>query len=98
MVPPNCTDKLQPIDVSVNKPLKDHVRSKFQAWYSSEVQRQLKMVPLDAVKVEMSAPIMKNLCTNWMIPGIQSLQVRPEIAMNGFKGSGIFAAVDSILA
>jgi len=64
VVPPNCTDKLQPIDVSVNKPLKDHMRSKFQEWYSSEVQRQLKTVPIDQVKVEISAPIMKNHCTN----------------------------------
>ena len=98
IVPPNCTDKLQPIDVSINKPLKDHVRSKFQAWYSSEVQRQLKTVPLDQVKVEMSAPIMKNHCTNWMISGIQNLQARPEIAINGFKGSGILTAIDSVLA
>ena len=97
VVPLNCTDKLQPIDVSINKPLKDYVRSKFQAWYSSEVQQQLKTVPLDQVKVEMSAPIMKNLCTNWMISDIQSLQARPEIAINGFKGS-VFAAIDSVLA
>lgn len=53
---------------------------------------------LDQLKVEMSAPIMKNLCTNWMISGIQSLQARPEMAINGFKGSGIFAVIDSVLA
>ena len=36
-VPSNCTDKLQPIDVSVNKPIKDIMRSKFQTWYASKV-------------------------------------------------------------
>ena len=34
LVPSNCTDVLQPLDLSVNKPLKDHLRSKFQSWYS----------------------------------------------------------------
>ena len=34
IVPSNCTDVLQPLELSVNKPLKDHLRSKFQSWYS----------------------------------------------------------------
>ena len=29
-VPPNCTDRLQPLDLSVNKPAKDFLRDKFQ--------------------------------------------------------------------
>lgn len=29
LAPNNCTDVVQPIDLSVNKPLKDHGRSKF---------------------------------------------------------------------
>ena len=28
-VPSNCTDKLQPLDLSVNKPAKDHLWQKF---------------------------------------------------------------------
>ena len=39
-VPSNCTDVLQPLDLSVNKPLKDHLRSKFQ-WYSDQVSKQM---------------------------------------------------------
>ena len=37
----NSTDKLKLIDVSVNKPLKDHVKCKFLAWYLSEVQHHI---------------------------------------------------------
>ena len=37
-VPANCTDKLQPLDLSVNKPLKDEMKQRFQAWYAEEVQ------------------------------------------------------------
>ena len=33
-LPPNCTDKLQPVDLSINKPMKDHMKQKFQQWYA----------------------------------------------------------------
>ena len=32
-VPANCTDKLQPLDVSLNKSVKDEMKRKFQVWY-----------------------------------------------------------------
>ena len=32
-VPPNCTDQLQRLDLSVNKSAKDFLRGKFQQWY-----------------------------------------------------------------
>ena len=38
MVPLNCT---QPMDLSVNKPFKDHLRSQFTVWYSDQVTKEL---------------------------------------------------------
>ena len=35
-VPNNCTDLLQPLDLSVNKPFKDKLRSKFTEWYTKK--------------------------------------------------------------
>ena len=40
-VPPNTTDLLQPLDVSVNKPAKSFIRQKFDDWYASEIFKQL---------------------------------------------------------
>ena len=36
-VPANCTDRLQPMDLSVNKSVKEFMRSKFREWYSDQV-------------------------------------------------------------
>lgn len=36
----NCAD-LQPLDLSVNKPLKDQLRRSLQSWYSEQVSKQL---------------------------------------------------------
>uniref|UniRef100_A0A1X7V5Z8 Uncharacterized protein n=1 Tax=Amphimedon queenslandica TaxID=400682 RepID=A0A1X7V5Z8_AMPQE len=37
-VPPNCTNRLQPLDISVNKLCKDFMRNKFIEWYSKYVK------------------------------------------------------------
>ena len=37
----NCTDRLQPLDVSVNKAAKDYLRWQFQEWYSNQILKQL---------------------------------------------------------
>ena len=37
----NCTNRLQPMDLTVNKALKDFLRSQFQKWYAEEVCSQL---------------------------------------------------------
>ena len=95
-MPANCTDKLQPIDVSVNKPIKDKLRSRFHDWYASEVEKQLKIVKMNEIKVEMTTVAMKIKCAQWMISAIQEIQERPEIAVNGFRATGILTAVTEV--
>ena len=51
-LPRNCTDKLQPLDISINKPMKDHSKAKFQQWYANEVSKQLETIPVNQVKVD----------------------------------------------
>ena len=41
LVPANCTDKLQPLDLSVNKPAKEQMRQHFQEWYRETICTQL---------------------------------------------------------
>ena len=56
LVQANCTNKLQPMDVSSNKPLKDEMK-RFQVWYADEVQKQLEDVSVDQVKVDLTAAV-----------------------------------------
>ena len=41
LIPPNCTDRLQPLDLSVNKAAKDFLHRKFREWYAKQVCVQL---------------------------------------------------------
>ena len=35
ILPANCTDRLQPLDLSLNKLVKDFLRKKIEIWYQS---------------------------------------------------------------
>ena len=54
------------------------MKKRFHAWYADEVKKQLKEVPLDQVKVDLTAAFIKNRCANWIISSWQALQQRPE--------------------
>ena len=41
LIPHNCTDRLQPLDLSVNKAAKEFLRRKFHEWYAKQVCLQL---------------------------------------------------------
>lgn len=95
-IPPNCTDKLQPLDVSVNKPMKDELRARFHTWYASEVEKQMKDLPAEKVKVDITMSNIKGRSASWIISSWQALQSRPEIAINGFRKTGIFSSVEAV--
>ena len=86
-IPNNCTDRLQPLDLSVNKPAKDFVRTKFREWYGGKVCKQLEEGVNEEVDMRMSN--MKPLTAHWMMDLHHHLASRPSIIINGFKAAGI---------
>lgn len=40
-LPSNTTDRLQPLDLSINKPAKDFLRERFRCWYADEASKGL---------------------------------------------------------
>ena len=93
MVPANCTDRLQPLDVSVNKPAKDFLREQFHEWYSEQVCQKIEQ-NTTGTPVDLRLSVMKPLGAQWMIKLIDNLHSKPEIIINGFKKTGIVDCLD----
>ena len=94
-VPPNCTDQLQPLDLSFNKPVKDFMRGKFQEWYSNQVLQNYEegssVGGMKPIQFPMSQ--MKPLGAQWLIELHQHMFTCPETIINGFKAAGISDAL-----
>ena len=52
---------------------------------------------IDLIRIDLTAPVLKTNFTRWLIAIVQNLQECPVVAINGFKGSGILAAVDAVI-
>ena len=92
-VPAYCTDKLQPLDISINKPVKDEVRRRFQSWYAEKVSKQLRTVSIHEVRVDVSAAAIKSKSLVWFVSAWKSLSTHPTLTINGFKRAGIYNAI-----
>ena len=87
IIPANYTDRLQPMDLAVNKALKDFLRSQFQKWYVEEVCSLLDEGSVQLIDLRLS--IMKLLDARWMVNGFDYIKSNPDIVKNGFSSGGI---------
>ena len=90
-VPANCTDRLQPMDLSVNKSAKEFMRSRFSEWYAGEVQKQLDAGATTSVDLKMST--MKPLGARWLVSLFDYLKSNSSIIKNGFGDISKFLKV-----
>ena len=86
-VPACCTDRLQPLDLSVNKDYKDELKGCFQQWYSNEVTNQISAVEdiegevdFSKIHVDFRTSQMKRdmLVSGFHKPGITSMESSTE--------------------
>ena len=95
LIPPNCTDRLQPLDVSVNKAAKEFLRNSFQKWYASIVCSQLNG-ETEKKAVDLRLSVMKPHGAKWLVELHEYLRSKPDIIINGFRETGILDCVDSV--
>ena len=94
LLPPNTTDRLQPMNLTVNKPIKCFLKQKFEEWYSSEVMKQLQGKDLDTVELEpisLNLPCLKELGAQWLVEAAKYMSANPQMIVSGFVKAGINA-------
>ena len=89
LLPANCTDRLQPLDLSVNKSAKDFLRSQFQSWYAKKLHAQLQEQSTEVIPIDLKLSAMKPLSAQWMESMFLYFKNNPSIVRNGFKEAGI---------
>jgi hypothetical protein len=97
LLPPNTTDQLQPMDLSVNKPAKDFLKRCFEDWYAEQVTTQLDGTDTESTDLEpvsLSLPVLKELGAKWLVQMGEYFADNPQIIVNGFVKAGIAAALD----
>ena len=97
LLPPNTTDRLQPMDLSVNKPAKDFLKRRFEEWYAGKIYQQLEGSDLETAglqPVDLSMPVLKEKGAEWLTEMGEYLSDNPQIIVNGFIRSGISDAID----
>ena len=95
-IPGGFTDKLQPLNVSVNKSAKSYLREKFSTWYAEQVNLQLSGGKQAAkVQVDMRLSVMKELSAKWLEGLYDRLRDSHHIIVNGFKEAGIKEAIEN---
>ena len=67
MVPANCTDRLQPLDISVNKSIKVLLCQEFQNWYSDRLCAHLQGGEFNPEPIDLKLSSVKPLGAQQMI-------------------------------
>ena len=102
-LPPNTTDRLQPMDLSVNKPVKEYLKKQFEEWYSEMVMEQLDGKDMDDLEyaeiqpINLGMPILKEVGAKWLDGMAQYFTDNPHLIINGFIRSGISSVIDGVV-
>uniref|UniRef100_A0A1X7V892 DDE-1 domain-containing protein n=1 Tax=Amphimedon queenslandica TaxID=400682 RepID=A0A1X7V892_AMPQE len=87
-IPANCTDRLQPLDISVNKGAQSYLRNSFQEWYASPIKSRFDSSE-EIQPINLAISIVKPFGAHWMINLYHYFKAHPEIITNRFKEVGI---------
>jgi hypothetical protein len=79
VIPGGCTSKIQPIDVCLNKPIKDMVRGEWEAFLLSQVEAGGDTDSMGATKSDIA---------KWILAAISMLTSQRDLVVKSFKVVG----------
>lgn len=86
VVPALCTDRLQPLDVSVNKSIQEFLCGQFHEWYSDVISQQLKSDDGSTSQpVDLRMSVVKPVGAKWLIKAYDYMKSNGNIVRNGFR-------------
>ena len=95
LLPSNTIDRLQPMDLSVNKPAKSFLKTKFEESYALQLAEQLKENSIDELEpIDLGLPILKELGAGWLVEMGTYISQNPQLIVNKLVKAGISAALD----
>ena len=82
VIPGGCTSKVQPLDVSINKPFKTELRKSWKIYMrdSAKIARE------SGARVKAAS---KEEVVSWIVSAVSSIQAKPELIMCSFLACGI---------
>ena len=97
LIPPNTTDILQTMDISVNKPAKHFLKNKFDHWYSGEITKQIQGKDIESVEllpIDLSLGVVRELSARWLVEMAGYISDIPQFIVNGFIRAEIFESLE----
>ena len=94
LIPANATNRLQPMDILVNKPAKSFLMKQFELWYSDQ---QLEDQDIKIVAVEpsdLSMGMMKERRAKWLVDMAHYIGDNSQFIVNGFTHASIAKALN----
>ncbi|KAH3834638.1 hypothetical protein DPMN_107970 [Dreissena polymorpha] len=91
-VPASCTDRLQPLNLSVNFEYKQSLKGCFHDCYSNQVAKMLGDKDGDVTtvaNVDMKTSTLKPIHAEWLISTHYKMEGRGDLIIAGFKKAGL---------
>lgn len=93
-VPAACTDKLQPLDLTLNKEYKEEVRACFHGWYSAKVmemveEKESEGNDIETIKVDLRTSAVKGVHAQWLMKAHDVMVERTDLIREGFRKAGL---------
>jgi hypothetical protein len=88
-VPASCTDRLQPLDLGINAPFKQSMKTFFEDFYASKVAEQLKHNTIKDVQIDMKLYTIKPLHAKWITKTFDDLAPKQELIKHAWEMAGI---------